>query len=51
MISITKKYSQNATIVQKKKKKDISEVMTFKPENGINRQRKWHNPTQRAVKD
>ena len=35
----------------KKKKKDISEMMTFKPENGINRQRKWHNPTQREVKD
>lgn len=36
---------------QQFKKKVINEVMTFKAENGINRQRKWHNPTQREVED
>lgn len=36
---------------QFKKKKDLNEVMTFKLQNGINRQRKWPNPTQREAED
>lgn len=36
---------------QFKKKKDLNEMMTFKLQNGINRQRKWPNPTQREAED